>query len=598
MRDWKIRCLFGLAILALSLGAAAGIVVASDEAAASPTLAAIDAALSRGEISEGQAILYKLYFVKGSDRLPMTFALGGDRIKCGTAIVEEARQKLDTLPTGLRGEIETFLVRPTLNSYIDTAHFRVHYSTSGTNMIYLWPNTAYRDSVMASCEKSYNFDVNHGWQAPPSDGGNGGGTNLIDCYVDNLSGVYGVTYSETPVPGGFPSDYTAYFVIDNDYTGFGYTDRTLPMKVTVAHEYHHVVQMGYTIGNNWWMENMATFMEDEIYDEINDNYQYLSCYMSQPYKKASTFNGCFEYACFIWPTFLKENWAHSVVRDVQYCAATTNVFTCFDNVLGGQSPASSYSAALAEWQTWNFYTWMRDDGGHYIEGANYHSLMAPDQTFATYPQLNKHPNSTKMPEATGASAMKFTRNTQSTDNRLTITFDGPACTEQVVLIAKEASGVVFHEYYIALDGNGNGTVDINGWDTMEYAWMTVSMARECGNGTFDYVFSAETSSGPTGVDEPPLYTRTIDLGQNAPNPFGPETRIGYRLAQSAPVHLAVFDAGGRQVRMLVQTTQAAGQYSIRWDGRDDAGHAVAPGVYFYRLNAAGASEMRKMVIAH
>jgi flagellar hook assembly protein FlgD len=60
--------------------------------------------------------------------------------------------------------------------------------------------------------------------------------------------------------------------------------------------------------------------------------------------------------------------------------------------------------------------------------------------------------------------------------------------------------------------------------------------------------------------------------------------------------MAVFDAGGRQVRALVQANQGAGDYQVRWDGRDDAADRVSPGVYFYRLQAGSQAEVRKMVI--
>jgi len=593
----RIRFLPGVAAL-LCLIALTGTNVWADEDdySASPTLSAIQAAYERGEISEAEAVLYKVYFLKGSSQLPKAYDLGGDRVRCGTPIVLEAREKMNSFPQAIREEILELMVRPTLNAYIDTAHFRVHYSTSGTNIIYGWPNTAYRDSVMVSCEYSWNFyHVLHGWQIPPSDGGAGGGNGLIDCYVDNLgTGYYGVTYSESPGPN-WPADYTAYFIIDNDYAGFGYADRTLPMKVTVAHEYHHVVQMGYTVANSWWMENVATFMEDEVYDYINDNYAYLPCFMAYPYKKQATFNGCFEYGAFLWPTFLKERWSHDLIRDIYLCSATGNIYTCYDNELAPQG--SSHLDALKQWITWNFYTYGRDDHNHYVEASNYHVYMAFDRVFTTYPQYDQHPSAARLPEATAGSVIRFQRDVGSPDNLLSVTFDGPDCVSQVVVICKLASSTTFQEHYMSLDASGNGTVDIPDWDTMEFAHMLTSMPRECGNGTFDYVFSVETTQSVDAPENPALYVRTVDLRQNWPNPFGPETSIGYRLSQPVPVELGIYDASGRQVRSLIHAQQAAGEYSVRWDGRNDAGDLLPSGVYFYRLNAGGENQVRKMVLS-
>ncbi len=592
------------ALVALALLAAGSrdVAKANDEVA-QPSLAAIDAAESSGEITSGEAVLYKLYYLKGSSKLPARFALGGERVsKCATEITTEARLRLDEFGSSQREEILAMLTRPTLSSFEDTAHFRVHFSTSGSNICYQWPNRAYLDATKLSAETSWTFyHTTKGWQVPPSDGTSGGGNNLIDLYIDDLgTSAYGVTYAETPVPGGFPNDYTAYFVIDNDYTGFGYSDRTLPMQVTVAHEYHHVVQMGYVINLSWWMENMSTFMEDEVYDSIDDNYGYLSFHTSSIFNKMSTANGAYEYGSFIWPTFLKENWDHSLVKNIEACAASGNLFTCFDTVLNGLG--SDYASAQAEFNVWNFYmSAARNDGGHYIEGGSYPVTPAFDKQYTTYPQLNQHPTSSpeKRPEASAYSIQRFKPVNGSTDNQLDISFDGPDCTRQVCLIAKEVGSNTFHEYYVALDGSGNGNVSVPDFTfaQTEFVHMVVTMPRVCGNGRFDYVFSADTGAEPVGVESgDPLFTRTVVLEQNTPNPFGPTTRIGYRLMSDGAVGLSIIDAGGRVVRSLISATQPAGQYSVRWDGRDDRGRAMAPGVYFYRLSLNGDSAVKKMLM--
>jgi hypothetical protein len=149
---------------------------------------------------------------------------------------------------------------------------------------------------------------------------------------------------------------------------------------------------------------------------------------------------------------------------------------------------------------------------------------------------------------------------------------------------------------MVLDANGNGTMDVPSWDQAEFGHLIISLPRECGGGVFDYVYSATTTVS-VAVENPPLYARTIDLEQNFPNPFGPVTRIDYRLGEGGPVNLAVFDAGGRQVRALIRTVQGPGEYSVRWDGRDDNGRSVTPGVYFYRLDSGQQSQTRKLIVA-
>jgi hypothetical protein len=52
---------------------------------------------------------------------------------------------------------------------------------------------------------------------------------------------------------------------------------------------------------------------------------------------------------------------------------------------------------------------------------------------------------------------------------------------------------------------------------------------------------------------------------------------------------------GRLVRTLVNGFEEGGERSIYWNGRDDAGRGVASGIYFYRIEALGFDQTRKMV---
>jgi hypothetical protein len=95
--------------------------------------------------------------------------------------------------------------------------------------------------------------------------------------------------------------------------------------------------------------------------------------------------------------------------------------------------------------------------------------------------------------------------------------------------------------------------------------------------------------GPSG----PLVTA---LEQNAPNPFSPETVIRFSLAERGHVSLKVYDVKGRPVRTLVNGDRAPDRYEVDWNGRDDRGHSVAPGVYFYKLEAPGYAMTMKMLL--
>ncbi|MCB1183327.1 flagellar basal body rod modification protein [bacterium] len=84
------------------------------------------------------------------------------------------------------------------------------------------------------------------------------------------------------------------------------------------------------------------------------------------------------------------------------------------------------------------------------------------------------------------------------------------------------------------------------------------------------------------------------LAQNVPNPFNPLTHISFELPADGTAHLAVYDIGGRLVRTLVDGAMAAGDHTVAWNGTDDAGRAVAAGIYLYRLRSGAVDEVRRM----
>jgi hypothetical protein len=86
------------------------------------------------------------------------------------------------------------------------------------------------------------------------------------------------------------------------------------------------------------------------------------------------------------------------------------------------------------------------------------------------------------------------------------------------------------------------------------------------------------------------------LAQNSPNPFNPKTRIAFSLARPGDARIVVYDVQGRAVSTLLDGKLDAGNHSVTWEGRDDFGGRVAPGVYWYRLEAGGAIRTRKMVL--
>ncbi len=84
---------------------------------------------------------------------------------------------------------------------------------------------------------------------------------------------------------------------------------------------------------------------------------------------------------------------------------------------------------------------------------------------------------------------------------------------------------------------------------------------------------------------------SFSLSQNYPNPFNPVTRINFQLHKSGFVNLTIFDMLGREVETIVNENLNAGTYNADWNAVNQSS-----GVYFYKLQAAGFSEIKKMVL--
>jgi len=86
------------------------------------------------------------------------------------------------------------------------------------------------------------------------------------------------------------------------------------------------------------------------------------------------------------------------------------------------------------------------------------------------------------------------------------------------------------------------------------------------------------------------------LFANYPNPFNPETTIGYSIAKAGWVQVEIFNTLGQCVRTLVDAEQAAGAHQVVWDARNEVGEMMPGGIYFYKLTTTEFSATRKMLL--
>jgi hypothetical protein len=147
----------------------------------------------------------------------------------------------------------------------------------------------------------------------------------------------------------------------------------------------------------------------------------------------------------------------------------------------------------------------------------------------------------------------------------------------------------------------------------DFTNMTVYTLPQTDTGTYTLTVTGKEISGPkthsvqvylkvmTPLDagddhENPSAPQTFSLFQNQPNPFNPETQISYCLPRAGQVNLTVYNVLGRRIKTLFDGHQTPGIHSVAWDGRDENGLTSSSGIYFYRLQADGFDQTKRMIL--
>jgi len=167
--------------------------------------------------------------------------------------------------------------------------------------------------------------------------------------------------------------------------------------------------------------------------------------------------------------------------------------------------------------------------------------------------------------------------------------------------------------WIALDGveASSGTITIGGFHS-EAINMSSPVAicevnlkvKQENNGKgelrienlIDDFASAAVSLGSFGTEVPQSIPITYELSQNYPNPFNLNTAIIYELPKAGHVTLYIYNVLGEKIRTLVDKHLPADRYRAQWDGRNAKGKEMASGIYFYKLEVASFSSVKKLVL--
>ena len=162
-----------------------------------------------------------------------------------------------------------------------SANFCVHYRPSPVSES---ATAAQVDTTLGVLEDVRAFETGTlGYRKPVSDAPAVSTTDnpngKFDVFLGNIAreGLYGYCSPDGAKPDNGDGRAPAFCVLDNDYARSQYGIEPLnALRVTAAHEFFHAIQFAYDVNEDlWFMEGTASWVEDEVYDAINDNYQFL-----------------------------------------------------------------------------------------------------------------------------------------------------------------------------------------------------------------------------------------------------------------------------------------------------------------------------------
>jgi len=275
-----------------------------------------------------------------------------------------------------------------------TRHFCVHWVAEGIDAPKLADANGdgipdYVTRVQEVAEHVYSIENGKlGWRDPKCDRRKGGGNCKTDIYLDEIGGaLFGYAApdrGQATKEHRLPRHLHGYLVLDNDYDPreFPGTTQEHDLEVTLAHEYNHILQFGYDAYQDaWFAESTAVWMEDEVYNGIDDYLRYVRRWVKR-YDTPLTANSIKEYGSAVWAKWLTHRYGRAVVRNAWGRAVHTrpggfsvSAYNSAIEAAGGSDFSrdfARFATDLPEWRTDSVFA----EGDLYPDVAREGSLPA------------------------------------------------------------------------------------------------------------------------------------------------------------------------------------------------------------------------------
>jgi hypothetical protein len=424
--------------------------------------------------------------------------LDGDAATPGrdaTLALRDLSLALPVLKGSDRRAAKALLARPAATEKACTAALCVHYDPATVA-------PGYPDLVLGTMQDVRDDYLAGGYRAPKSDG-TVGGDDRLDVYLEDTGADreygYCVPTGEQPTSG---YDMAAYCVLDDDFSSRQFPENTPleNLQVTAAHEYFHAVQFGYDVGEDrWLLEATATWAEDELYPDVDDNRQYLARGpLGRPSVSLDTFetDGVYQYGAWIFFRYLSEKVAPAaqgtlptIVREIweradgRAGATDDHSMLAVSNVLAAHG--TSLRATYARFADAN-----RRPGTTYGEGtALRYPVANPARTIALKTAKRSSGRITRTVDHLASSTVRFTPASNMTSSRwrLKIKVDLDSRSRAAALVSVTTRSGRVTTTTVALDAKAQGAVsvpfDVDKVSRVELTTTNASSRYTCWNST-------------------------------------------------------------------------------------------------------------------
>ena len=468
---------------------------------------------------------------------------------CGFRAQLELQQYFSQLDPQKQAFAKTLLSEP-LRSFSVTSpsgHFILHYDVTGTHAVDPTDLSGngipdYIDSAAVIFDHVWQVEIEQlGFKAPPD--ANGDPVSGYPIYFTNF-GYYGATSFGTSLP---QYRYSSYIEIHRNFASGFYTHGLEALKVTAAHEFNHAIQLGYRFETNddiFFMEMTSTWLEDYVYEDVNDYLQYLPSFFSTMRdRKFNSSNG--EYANSLYLHMLEKNYGPKAMVKIWENIISYSPIKALDSYL--KEKGFSFSQSQNRYAVWLYFTGGRSEGDTFFPEA------------ADYPQL--HPES-------GAG------NAERTLPNLSMRY-----------IYLEADSGISYKGKISASVN-NGRFNFLGSGVFReesYRFGHWQSFRQLNRNPLLLIMTNPGTE--TNIANISLYLKA-GPPEIAPNLVIVEQNGGNAVFYNVPPKsvITILTVNGRPVRTLHFDQPQTG--SLEWNLKDRFGYRVSSGIYLYYINGS------------